>query len=175
METKLTTLVGEWQQVADMMMDMETDPKVILDTLEGIEGEIAVKADGYGDVIRRMEFELAAVQGKKGYVKGILDQLTKQEKHLENEISWMKDRLRDAMIATGLDEKGLKTDKYIFKVNGTGGQQALKTTDKVPEEFTTKEIIVKNDEKKIREYLKDHKVDWAWLLPRKRNLDIKGV
>ena len=65
METRLVDLVGQWQTVADLMMDPECDPQTILDTLEGIEGEIEVKADGYGDVIRKMEFERAALQGKK--------------------------------------------------------------------------------------------------------------
>ena len=93
METRLVDLVGHWQQVAELMMDPECDPQTILDTLEGIEGEIEVKADGYGEVIRKMEFEQAALKGKKEYVKGILDQITKMDKHLENQIGWMKDRL----------------------------------------------------------------------------------
>ena len=52
METSLFDLVGQWQQVAELMMDPECDPQMILDTLEGISGEIEVKADGYGAVIR---------------------------------------------------------------------------------------------------------------------------
>ena len=150
METSLVDLVGQWQQVAELMMDPECDPQTILDTLEGIEGEIEVKADGYGAVIRKMEFEQAALKGKKEYVKAILDQITKMDKHLENQIGWMKDRLKDAMIATGKDEEGIKTDKYTFKVN-------------------------EDDDAKIREYLKDHDCDWARLLPRTTYLDIKGV
>ena len=172
MET-LTTLTGQWLQVADMMMDAECDPQMVLDTLEAIEGEIEVKADGYGDVIRKMEFERAALKGKKEYVKGILDQITKQDKYLENQISWMKDRLKDAMIATGKDEDGIKTDKFTFKVKKAGGPQVLDITGDVPDNF--KRIVYEDDKDKIREYLKDHEVEWAKLLPRSRYLDIKGV
>lgn len=173
METRLVDLVGQWRQVAELMMDSECDPQMILDTLEGINGEIEVKADGYGDVIRRMEFEQAALKGKKEYVKGILDQITKQEKHLDNQIRWMKEKLRDAMIATGKDEEGIKTDKYVFKVKKAGGQQVLKKTGDVPDSF--KKIVYEDDDEKIRNWLKDHNVSWAKLLPRNTYLDIKGV
>lgn len=173
METRLVDLVGQWQTVADLMMDPECDPQTILDTLEGIEGEIEVKADGYGDVIRKMEFERAALQGKKEYVKGILDQITKMDKHLDNQIGWMKERLKDAMIATGKDEEGIKTDKFTFKVKKAGGVQKLLKTGEVPDSF--KRVVYEDDDAKIREYLKDHDCDWARLLPRTTYLDVKGV
>lgn len=173
METTLRALVGQWNEVAEMMMDMESDPQIILDTLEGIEGEIEVKADGYGDVIRKMEFEQAALKGKKEYVKGILDQITKMDKHLDNQIAWMKGKLQDAMIATGKDETGIQTEKYTFKIKKAGGQQKLEKVGEVPDNF--KKVIYEDDDAKIREYLKDHECDWARLLPRTRYLDIKGV
>lgn len=173
METRLVDLVGQWQQVADMMMDFESDPQIILDTLESISGEIEVKADGYGAVIRKMEFEKAALKGKKEYVKGILDQITKQEKHLENQIEWMKNRLKEAMIATGKDEEGIKTDNFEFKVKKAGGPQKLQKTGEVPDNF--KKIVYEDDDDKIREYLKDNQASWARLLPRTTYLDIKGV
>lgn len=173
METTLRELTGQWLQVADLLMDMDSDPQVVLDTLEGIEGEISIKADGYGDVIRKMEFERAAIKGKKEYVKGILDQLTKMDKHLENQIGWCKERVRDTMIATGLDESGITTEKYKFMVKKAGGPQKLEKSGKVPDNF--KRIVYEDDDEKIREYLKDHECDWARLLPRTRYLDIKGV
>lgn len=173
METTLRELTGKWLQVADLLMEMDTDPQVILDTLEGIEGEISVKADGYGDVIRRMEFEKAAIAGKKEYINRLHDEILKQEKHLDNQIKWLKEKLRDTMIATGLDEKGIETEKYKFKVKKAGGPQVLKKTGKVPDNF--KRLVYEDDDDKIREYLKNHECEWARLLPRTRYLDIKGV
>lgn len=173
METRLVDLVGQWQTVADLMMDPECDPQTILDTLEGIEGEIEVKADGYGDVIRKMEFERAALKGKKEYVKDILDQITKMDKHLDNQIGWMKEKLKAAMIATGKDEDGIQTDKYTFKIKKAGGQQKLEKCGEVPDSF--KKVIYEDDDARIREYLKDNECEWARLLPRTSYLDIKGV
>ena len=173
MEVKLVELIGEWKQVADMMGDPDVDQQTIIDTLEGISGEIEIKADGYGSVIRSLEYDIAALKGKKEYVKGILDGITAEEKRLQGHIDWMKTRLMEAMVAIGADETGIKTDKFEFKVSTAGGIQQLETTEDVPDSF--KKIIYENDNAKIREYLKDHDVEWARLLPKKRILKIKGV
>lgn len=175
MSQKLLELVGEWKEVADMVLDPDIDRKAIEDTLEGISGEIEMKADGYGMVIRNLEMETAALKAKKDYVDKISKQLDKDIKSINSDVEWMKGRLVEAMIAIGKDEEGIKTDRFEFKLKGVGGQQALKTTENVPEEFKKTTVVVENDNEKIREYIKDHKVDWAWLLPRKKNLEIKGV
>ena len=173
MEVRLIDLVGEWNEVAQMMMDPDIDEQTVIDTLEGINGEIEIKADGYGSVIRNLEFEIASLKGKKDYVKGILDGITSEEKRLQGHIDWMKTRLMEAMVAIGKDETGIKTDKFEFKITNVGGVQQLETTEDVPDSF--KKIIYENDNAKIREYLKDHDVEWARLLPKKRVLKIKGV
>lgn len=175
MGTQLMQLVGEWEQVAAMMMDPDTDTQIIEDTLEGITGEIEIKADGYGCVIRRMELEEAAIKGKKEYLDKLSKQIDADLKRTASRREWLENRMIDALVAIGKDEEGIKTDRFEFKVNSTGGAQALKTTENVPEEFKKTKITVENDNDKIREYIKTHDVDWAWLLPRKRKLSVKGV
>ena len=173
METRLVDLVGQWNEVFDMLQDPEVDEEVVRDTLEGIEGEIEVKADGYGSVIRNLEMEKAAIAGRKAYLKEIMDQITAMDKHLDNKIAWMKDNFKAAMIATGKDEEGIKTDKFTFKLKKAGGKQKLEKTGEVPENF--KRVVYEDDDEKIREYLKDNTCEWARLLPRTTYLDIKGV
>lgn len=173
METRLMDLVGQWGQVQAMLEDPEMDEQTIMDTLEGIEGEIEIKSNGYGSVIRSLEYEKAALKGRKDYLKGILDDISKAEKHLDSRIEWMKARLMEAMIATGKDEEGIQTDKFTFKIKKAGGQQKLEKTGEVPDSF--KKIIYEDDDARIREYLKENTCEWARLLPRTRYLDIKGV
>lgn len=173
MNTTLTQLVGEWQQVTEMLMDPEMDEQTVLDTLESIEGAIEVKADGYGAVIRNLEMEKAAISGRKEYVKTILEQLDGMEKHIDHGINRMKDHFKEAMIAIGKDEEGIKTDNFIFKIKKAGGKPKLEKTGEVPNNF--KKIVYEDDNDKIREYLQDHECEWARLLPRTSYLDIKGV
>ena len=175
MET-LMNLVGEHSQIMDMINDPEVDQQTVPDTLEGIEGAIEVKADGYGYVLRGIGFERAALAGKKAYLKKLLDEIDKEDKRLERHETGMKERFTAAMIAIGKDDEGIKTDQFEFKLNTAGGVPKLEiVSDKVPEEFKKKTVVIEDDKEKIREYVKTHDVDWAWLLPKKRNLVIKGV
>ena len=167
------TLVGEYGEIMAMINDPEVDQQTVMDTLEGIEGAIEVKADGYGHVLRGIKMERTAIKAKKEYLKSLIDSLDKQDSRLESHEEAMKDRFMSALIAIGKDEEGVKTDEFTFKVVTAGGEQKLEKTGEVPENF--KEVIYKDDNAKIRDYLKDHNVKWARLLPRKKRLDIKGV
>ena len=173
MGQKLIELVGEWKEVADLISDPDVDEQTVIDTLESIEGAIEVKADGYGSVIRSLEFETAALKGKEEYVKSILNDIAAEKKRIQGHIDWMKNRLVDALTEIGKDKEGIKTDKFEFKVRTAGGVQTLACTEDVPDSF--KKVIYENDNDRIREYLKDHEVEWAKLLPRKRSLTMKGV
>lgn len=176
MDQTLMSLVGEHAQVMEMINDPEVDQQTVLDTLDSIEGAIEVKADGYAAVLRGIKFEREGLNGKRQYLKSLLDQIDKMDVNLANHEEAMKDRLMAAMIATGKDETGIKTKQFEFKIVGTGGVPKLEVDeDKMPEGFAKIVQKVTPDNKKIREYLKDHECDWAWLLPNKKKLDIKGV
>mgnify|MGYP002521873232 CR=1 FL=1 len=176
MEQTLMSLVGEHAEVMAMIEDPEVDQQTVLDTLDSIEGAIEVKADGYASVLRGIKFEREGLNAKREYLQRILDQINNRDINLRRHEEAMKDRLMAAMIATGKDETGIKTDQFEFKIIGTGGVSKLEVDeDKVPDSFTKVIQKVTPDNSKIREYLKDHECDWARLLPTKKKLDIKGV
>lgn len=173
MEQTLMSLVGDYTEIMEMVNDPEVNQQTVLDTLEGINGEIEVKADGYAMVLRGIEFERAALNGKREYLKRLMDGIDKQDKRLANHEEAMKDRLMAAMIATGKDETGIKTDQFEFSIRNAGGVQKLEKFGEVPDNF--KKVTYSDDDAKIREYLKNNDCDFARLLPRKKILDIKGV
>jgi hypothetical protein len=176
MEQTLMSLVGEHSQVMAMIDDPEVDQQTVLDTLDSIEGAIEVKADGYAAVLRGIKYEREGLNGKRQYLQKLLDEIDRRDVNLKNHEEAMMDRLMAAMIATGKDETGIKTKEFEFKIVGTGGIPKLEVDeDKMPEGFTKVVQKITPDNKKIREYLKDHECDWAWLLPNKKKLEIKGV
>ena len=176
MEQTLMSLVGEHSEVMAMIDDPEVDQQTVLDTLDSIEGAIEVKADGYAAVLRGIKYEREGLNGKRQYLQRLLDEIDRRDVNLKNHEEAMKDRLMAAMIATGKDETGIKTKDFEFKIVGTGGIPKLEVDeDKMPEGFTKVVQKITPDNKKIREYLKDHECDWAWLLPTKKKLEIKGV
>ena len=48
----LYELTADWLALMEMAEDPDIEEDVFMDTLEGIEGEIEIKADGYAKVIR---------------------------------------------------------------------------------------------------------------------------
>lgn len=56
----LYELTADWLALMEMAEDPDIEEDVFMDTLEGIEGEIEDKADGYAKVIRQLEHDAEA-------------------------------------------------------------------------------------------------------------------
>ena len=161
----LYEMVGEYLELKELLSDPEVDEQTVLDTLEAIQGEIEVKAEGYVKVIRQLEAEAKAMDEEAEFFK-------RKASVRKNNIKRMKDALCSALIATGHDGKeGLAAGAFTLKVQNNGGMAPLKITGDVPEDM--QKITVEPDSEKIREYLKDHEADWAHFEERGRHLSIK--
>lgn len=108
----LYELTGEYRALLEMLEDCD-DPQIVIDTLEGIDGEIEVKADGYAKVMRQLE-------GEAAMLKGEAERLTARRKVIENNIDRMKKALQQAMITTGKTK--FKTNLFSFNVQKNGGK-----------------------------------------------------
>ena len=165
MSETLYSIVGGFMELYSLLSDPEVDEQTVLDTLDGMKGELEVKAEGYVQVIRQLDAEAKTFDAEADFFK-------RKAEIRKNNIKRMKEALRDALIATGHDDKnGLKAGNFTLKVQNNGGLAPLKITGDVPESMT--KIIVEPDNDKIREYLKDHACDWAHLEERGRHLAIK--
>lgn len=159
----LYDIVGEYKELYLMLTDPEVDEQTVLDTLEGVTGELEVKAEGYVKVIRQIEAETKALEAEADFFK-------QKAATRKNNIKRMKEALVAALIATG-HEDGLTAGGYTLKVAKNGGLAPLAITGDVPESFT--KVVITPDGDKIREYLKDHSVEWAHLEGRGKHLTIK--
>lgn len=65
----LFELTGQFMQLWDMIDDQEIDDDVILDTLEGIDGEIEIKADGYAKVLAQIDATAAAIKTQEARLR----------------------------------------------------------------------------------------------------------
>ena len=90
-----------------MMEDPELDPQTLADTMEGIEGELEVKADGYAKVIRNMESDISAIKAE-------MTRLSDRKKTIEKNIQTLKLALQKAMEITGKTK--FKTELFSFGV-----------------------------------------------------------
>ena len=141
----------------------EDDEQAFLDTLEGLVGELEVKAGGYVHVIKQLEMEVDGCDK-------VLDEFKKKKERRANAIKRMKEALMEAMDVAGVDS--IPAGEYTLKIAKNGGLQPLKIDGDVPDNFT--KVIVEPDNKKIRDaLLEGQELEFAHLEPRGRHLNIK--
>lgn len=143
MKKSLYELTADYEMLLVMLYDDETDEKMILDTLESIEGEIEDKADGYAKIIKELLGDAEKIKAEK-------IRLEQRQKAFENRAQLLKENLQNTMKQLGKTK--FKTDLFSFNIQKNGGKLPLIIDDvsKVPNEYfkhTEKEI----DNTKVRE------------------------
>jgi sugar-specific transcriptional regulator TrmB len=103
----LYQLTDDYMELLLMAEDPDTDPQAFADTLEGIEGAIEDKADGYAKVIRNLEADAAACDAES-------KRLRNKKQTIENNIKRMKSALQFAMQMTGKTK--FKTALFTFGI-----------------------------------------------------------
>lgn len=135
-----------WQELNNMLYQDDVDKQMIRDTLEGIDGEIEDKADGYAKIIKEMEL-------KRDARKAEAKRLTDSASVLDNRIKYLKQNLFNTMKQTG--KTNFTTNLFTFRIQKNGGKRALTIDGDVPAEYT--KTIIENDTDKIRQALEEGK------------------
>ena len=126
----LYELTGDYLILLDMMDDPEVDEQTILDTMESIEGELEIKAENYGRVIKNLEAEAAGLKGE-------VDRLTNRKRTIENNIARMKYALQQSMTITGKTK--FKTELFSFGIQKNPAAVVIdeQYIENIPEEYLT--------------------------------------
>lgn len=167
--SSLYQLTGEYLELLQMLEDEEVDEQLIIDTLEGLDGEIEIKADNYAKLIKHIESNNEAIKKE-------VDRLTNRKTTFEKRITNLKDHLYNSMKLTGKTK--FTTELFSFNIQKNGGKRAL-TIDKdielIPADYKIKQPD-KIDGDKVRELMKelgDDKCEFAHLEPQGESLRIK--
>ena len=142
----LYELTEDYINLLEMAEDPDTDPEAFADTLEGIEGAIEDKADGYAKVIRTLEGDAAACDAES-------KRLRNKKIAIENNIKRMKTALQYAMEATGKTK--FKTALFSFGIQKNPAAVVMDEgyIENIPERFLIPQDPV-IDKKAIKEALK---------------------
>lgn len=161
----LYELTGQYEYLMDCLYDEDYDEQTLIDTLDGIEGEIEEKAEGYAKILKQLEKDAAAYKAEE-------QRMAERRKALERRQDWLKNQLYRAMKATGRTK--FKTALFSFGIQKNGGKRALTidAPDQVPAEYLIPQPP-KVDSDKVRELLKDQEVSWAHLEPQGESLRIR--
>lgn len=147
----LYELTGQFRELLELVEQGEVDPEMLADTLEGLEGEIEIKADGYAKVIKELE-------GKTAMLKGEIERLSNRKSAIENNIKAMKESLEMAMIT--VDKTKFKTNLFSFNIQKNPAKLVI--TGEVPKDYLIPQEP-KVDNKAIKDLLKEKELPFAHL------------
>ena len=122
----LYELTNDYLTLLDMAEDPDVEEDVLRDTMEGIEGEIEIKADGYARVMKQLEATSANLEFEE-------KRLMNRRKTIDRNIKRMKQALQDAMVATGKPK--FKTDLFSFTIRKTPASVVIDRETSIPPEF----------------------------------------
>ena len=121
-------LTSDYLNLLELAEDPDIDEQAFMDTLEGIEGALEDKADGYAKVMRMLEADAKGIKAEE-------DRLSARRKTIENNIKRMKQSLQYAMEATGKTK--FKTQLFSFNVQNNPASVVMDEPDvaNIPERF----------------------------------------
>lgn len=142
----LYELTNDYINLLALAEDPDTDPEVLADTLEGLDGQLEDKADNYAKVIRQIESDVNGLKAE-------IERLQARKTAAQNNIDRMKANLEQMMIAT--DRTKFKTELFSFGIQKNPAKVVMdeQYIENVPEEYLKyKEPEI--DRKKLAEDLK---------------------
>ena len=152
-----------------MMEDDSIDEEMIQNSLEGIECEIEIKAEGYAKILKELE-------GQAETVRKEISRLDDKYGKIVANMDRLKTNLKIAMNETG--KKKIQTDLFTISVCKNGGKIPLiidgVDINEVPEKYKEMQKIEKLNTDAIREDLeKGIDVGFARFGERRESLRIK--
>ena len=103
----LYELTDDYLALLEMAEDPDIDEQALKDTMEGIEGALEIKAEGYAKIIRTLEGDAAACDAES-------KRLRNKKQAIERNIDRMKKALQYAMETTGKTK--FKTALFSFGI-----------------------------------------------------------
>ena len=161
----LYELRAEYMELLALLEDPDTDPQVIADTMEGIQGELDIKCDSYVVVIKNLESQVEMIDAE-------LIRLEKNKSALTNNIKRMKSAVLDTIQMTG--SRKMVTDHFKLSIVKNGGKQPMEVDEieKIPQDYLTMKPVANME--KIRQELEGgSQLDFARLKERGEHLSIR--
>lgn len=157
----LYELTNEYLQLLEMASDPEIDPQLIEDTLEGLDGEVEAKADGYAKVIAELKVKSSEIRAKGDAIIDEGKRINSVADAIDKNIDKMKAHLQKTMEVTGKIK--FKTELFSFLVKKNPKKVVIDDEAQVPVEFL--KIKTEVDKKLLGEALgrEDNEITYAHL------------
>ena len=123
--TALYLIANEYRDAAMRLADMDLDAQTIADTLEGLSGDLEIKAQNVAYFVRNLEVTAAAIKVHEG-------EQAARRKAIENRAAAMRDYLARCMEATGIEKIEGPGVKLSFRKSSA---VVIDGIDLIPAEF----------------------------------------
>ena len=141
----LYELTSDYLELLNLLEDPDGDPQAIEDTLEGLEYEIELKADGYAKILAQLDADASAADAE-------IKRLQTRKKRMRNSRDRLKKALAGAMIATG--KRKIKTELFSFSIRKTPARVVIdEQYENLPEKYLIPQDP-KIDKNKIKDDIK---------------------
>ena len=124
--TSLFNLAAEYKAVSDKLHDSDLDETTIADTLEGMAGELEVKATNVGFVIRNLD-------SMAEQIKQAEESMAKRRKAMENRSKWLKSYLLQNMLATGKTK--IESPYFVISVRNNPESVVIDAESQIPDDY----------------------------------------
>ena len=150
----LYELTNEYLALLDMADDPDISPETWADTLEGLSGEIEVRADGYAKVIRELTARAEALKKEE-------DRLSKTRRAVEKTIERLRESLKESMVATG--KLKFTTEFFGFQVKKNPPSLKIDDHKRIPEKYLIPQPPKVDNASIKKDVLGGAKYDWCHL------------
>jgi len=163
--TSLRDMTGQYKELMTIASDPELPPEALADTLEGLEGEIKIKAENIVHVLLNSD---GLVEARKTEIARLQDSV----KALQNGKERLKDYLRFNMEATGIT----KIDCPLFTISlGKGRDIVSIDNEAMLDDFylNTKTTVTPDKRIILRDLKEGKEIEGASLTTSQSSLRIK--
>ena len=122
----LYELTDDYLALLEMAEDPDIDEQALKDTMEGIEGALEIKAEGYAKIIRMLEGDAAVCDAES-------KRLRNKKQAIERNIDRMKKALQYSMVQTGKTK--FKTALFSFGIQKNPASVVIDHAGKVPASY----------------------------------------
>lgn len=163
--TTLRDMTGQYTELLAIASDPDLPPEALADTLEGLEGEIKIKAENIIHILLNSGTDVVALDGE-------IKRLQARKKSIENGKERLKEYLRFNMEATGIT----RIECPLFSISLGKGRAIVSIDDEgaLPGEYVNTKTTTAPDKRRILAALKDGAViEGASLTTSEPSLRIK--
>lgn len=166
MNITLYQLADEYVEALRAMAEMELDEQTVADTLEGLSGELQVKATNVAMFVRNLEATADAIKAAE-------QQMAARRKAIENRAKRIRDYIQSQMEKTGISK--IECPYFKLAIRDNPPSVVVDNADAIPEEYMRQPETPPPapDKKMIGDALKDGIEVPGVHLERSKRLEIK--